>query len=245
MSNTIPIQPGRGNPGFAERPAYAPNEATAFDIETLPLDDAVESFVYVQPKNIKKDEIVAADRAKKKAQFIEEAALLPITGRIVAIGYHGHGIEGTRIDIASSPGQERDIIAAFFNLYSGLGTKIAGYDCIRFDLQFIMARARKLRIAERKLLDIADLKPWTEKVIDVFIKHTGGGSQKSTLFPAPYGRLEHMASYYEVRSEYRKNECSSKQCGKYFVSGNEDMVAQARHHLIADVEETYALYKCL
>lgn len=63
---------------------------TVFDIETGPLPDIILDALmpeFEAGANLKDPDKIAADIAKKKVRFKEQAALSPLTGRVLAVGF--------------------------------------------------------------------------------------------------------------------------------------------------------------
>lgn len=114
-----------------------------FDIETGPLDE-----VLAKPEEWFEADKRLKDPAKIKESFEEKAggaALLPITGKVLAIGYHHVG--STPKHALFEP--EHEMIGDFF-LYASdqikRGGTLIGFNILEFDLPFLMFRAVVNRI---------------------------------------------------------------------------------------------------
>lgn len=77
-------------------------------------------------------------------QFKEKAALSPITGCVVAIGYYNPAKEVVKISGDGEAGDEADILAEFWQTYHACKAKntvIAGWNFTGFDVPFIVRRS--------------------------------------------------------------------------------------------------------
>lgn len=127
----------------------------AFDIETGPESPerlALSEPVFEAPSNYKDKEKIAAYKSEKREQWVKEAALSPMTGRILAIGW-GQTDASTNIaglgftdpgDPDAQPLTEKDLITDFFEIYSKAANGdfyLVGFNIHGFDLPFIVKRA--------------------------------------------------------------------------------------------------------
>lgn len=124
------------------------SDTTFFDIETgQEAPDVLAQYEpeFSAPSNWKDPEKIAADIARQRAEWTERAALSPLTGRILAIGYRYAGTSW--ID----DGTEAEIIGAFFQTYeearAAIRRPLCGFAIHSFDLPFICRRALHLNIA--------------------------------------------------------------------------------------------------
>lgn len=115
---------------------------TAFDCETGPLPDeqlkALEP-TFEPPGNLKDPTKIAAAIEEKRAAWYERAALSPLTGRILAIGYSDGIVHG-----AEHSADEGAMIGGFFARVGPLAPKreqLVGWNIHDFDLPFICRRA--------------------------------------------------------------------------------------------------------
>jgi hypothetical protein len=121
-----------------------------FDLETGPLPSA--EIAHLEPDfteklgNLKDPAKIAAAIAEKRASWYADAALSPMTGRILAIGYRypdGRTVVDDNQD-------EALLIRAFFMADSdaimAAGYKMVGFNIHGFDLPFIIKRAWALGI---------------------------------------------------------------------------------------------------
>lgn len=128
-----------------------------FDIETGPLPENELAALMppfdpaeVKTGNIKDPEKIAAKiaeaEANHKRDFIEKAALDPLTGRVLAIGLLNHN---TRQFVIIGHDDEARTLADFWNVCRTeivKGTRFAGFNIFQFDLPFLLRRSWKHRV---------------------------------------------------------------------------------------------------
>ncbi len=113
---------------------------TFFDCETgpLPLEKILAMMPeFEAPGNLKDPEKIKAAIEEKRKDFIDRAALSPLTGQILAIGYRDDN--GSRIDWQDDAG-EAAMIQKFFELFQKQHT-LLGFNCHSFDVPFMIRRA--------------------------------------------------------------------------------------------------------
>jgi len=141
-----------------------------FDIETVPQDEArllALAPEFTAAANLKDPEKIAVSIAKKRADYLADAALNWKTAEVVLIGAgHEGGIE-------SFIGPEKGLLSAFFTLLgdalaSGKGVVVGGHNVKGFDLPLIVNRARVLGVkVPTMLLSFWRGRPqWHEDVFD-------------------------------------------------------------------------------
>lgn len=77
-------------------------------------------------------------------EVLGKAALSPLTGRVLAIGYYYTDGEGSPVDvIGNGILTERDVIAAFWDVVEAAPehTRIIGHNILNFDLPFLIQRS--------------------------------------------------------------------------------------------------------
>lgn len=114
------------------------------DIETSPRPVAdIEHLCpkFSAPANYKDADKIAANIAEQKAAWLERAALSPITGSIVAIGYRSGPI--TRIVTIKDGMTEADLLNDFWDVFGTDDdmTQFIGHNLHGFDLPFIIRRS--------------------------------------------------------------------------------------------------------
>ena len=114
-----------------------------FDIETIPQDEArllVLAPEFTAAANLKDPEKIAASIAKKKADYLADAALIWKTAEVVLIG------AGEDDEIQSfTANTEKELIGDFLELMGsalGDGVVIGGHNIKAFDLPMLVNRAR-------------------------------------------------------------------------------------------------------
>ena len=145
-----------------------------FDIETSPLPESelaalVPPFdpAEVRTGNLKDPDKIAAKLAEAEANhrrdFIERAALDPLTGRVLAIGLLDHG--GFRIlDNDNEPA----VLCEFWTVCRGeMGriNQMVGFNTHLFDLPFLIRRSWKHRVPVP--LGIRRGRYWADEMVDL------------------------------------------------------------------------------
>lgn len=133
-----------------------------WDIETspLPLEEIKSMMPEFNPDEVKlgnrKDpEVIKAhiesERIKHEENFISRAALSPITGYVIAIGWLREDGDEERI-MMEGMFNEREMIQSFFDVYSSGLSQWLGFNVIRFDVPYLIRRAWHLGITVPKTL---------------------------------------------------------------------------------------------
>jgi DNA polymerase elongation subunit (family B) len=130
------------------RPEPRSGDYLVFDIETLALPDEQLAGIpldiqapanYKDPAKIR--DYIDAARIKWK----EDAALSAITGRVAMIGTYAQPSQRLCVDVAEGIGQERQIIADFWEKVA-TARYLIGWNIKGFDLPFIIQRSHILGI---------------------------------------------------------------------------------------------------
>lgn len=145
------------------------SEPRIFDIETAPLPEAeLAPFMPTEWPlgNLKDtDKVKAATEAKKKA-WIEDAALDPLTGRVLCIGM----LIGDAFMVLSEPGSEATILNEFWTAIRKDDYdihQIVGFNICLFDLPFLVRRSWKLGV-DVPMLGLRDGRYWKkDRVTDL------------------------------------------------------------------------------
>lgn len=220
----------------------APERVIAVDIETVSLANPTIEFDASKVKlgNRKDPEKVKAFLAEARASFNEDNALYHDFARVAAIGFCSIALNNGQpyILVAKTEEEEKVILSEFCKTVIGQ-TKLAVFNGLEFDLPFIVGRMRHLGMAERHELTYNVLK---QKTTDVYKELNCWIYGDRGTLRSGYGGLEKQAEAYGLSSDYRPEGCSSAQCGKFLISGDEEKQEAGKAHLLADVEETLALY---
>lgn len=116
-----------------------------FDIETGPLPDA--TLVALMPEfepaaNLKDPDKIAADIARKKVKWKEDAALSALTGRVLAVGFLPEFSEAAEI---ISNDDEAALLASVWDYFRTAGgtrrPTFVGFNTFAFDLPFLVRRS--------------------------------------------------------------------------------------------------------
>ena len=140
-----------------------------FDIETIPQDEAKLLALapeFAAPANLKDPEKIAAAIARKRADYLADAALNWKTAEIVLIG------AGDDTQIQSfTAGTEKELVGDFLTLIGDAladGVAVGGHNVKGFDLPMLVNRARVhgLRIPSTVLCFWKGRPTWHESVFD-------------------------------------------------------------------------------
>lgn len=127
-----------------------------YDIETaaLPAEQLAGMMPEFEPSAVLKDPVkIAADIEKKKAAWLDKAALRATTGRVVALGWQC--IDGAeREPVGFLDGDEEEIVRIFWEMTTAHPTKgmetvdhpMIGFYSNHFDLPFLIQRSRILGV---------------------------------------------------------------------------------------------------
>ena len=140
-----------------------------FDIETkgrptaecLPFMPEFEA-----PANYKDPDKIAASIADQKAKWLDRAALSPLTGQILAIGYKEAGSD----DVHVAHGENEKIVLSQFldDCDDVAALPMVGWNIAGFDIPFICKRAWALGL--KVPLRWRQAKPWDGTLIDLMIE---------------------------------------------------------------------------
>jgi hypothetical protein len=140
-----------------------------FDIETAPLPEAeLTQFmpVFEAPANFKDPEKIEAAIAAKRKAWIEDAALSPMTGRVLAIGMLHHKSE--KFVCIDDSATEATMIQEFWNAIRGDGSQLhtlIGFNINAFDLPFLIKRSWKLGV--QIPLGVRRGRYWGDQIVDL------------------------------------------------------------------------------
>lgn len=116
-----------------------------FDIETGPSPDAAEfAPEFEAPANYKDPVKIAAYKAEKLTEWVEQAALSAVTGRVLAIGLRENGV--TTIICEDD---EAAMLTEFWSFVAPLGkirAPLVGFNSNRFDVPFLVRRSWRNRV---------------------------------------------------------------------------------------------------
>jgi hypothetical protein len=139
---------------------------TFWDIETapLPLDILNSRMPEFKPNGTLKDPVkIAADVIAKKQQWIEDAALSPMTGQILVIG--ALTSEGVKV----WDGEEKAILGQFwaYTVEAIWAARVlAGFNVHRFDLPFLVKRSWALGV-KVPMEAIRKGRYWSDQLVDL------------------------------------------------------------------------------
>lgn len=123
---------------------------TVFDIETGPLPDIILDALmpeFEPAANLKDPDKIAADIAKKKAKFKEDAALSPLTGRVLAVGFLPDFGDGP---VIIHDDDEAKLLTSVWDYIRTAGGQrrpsFVGFNIAGFDLPFLVKRSWILNV---------------------------------------------------------------------------------------------------
>lgn len=217
------------------------------DIETAPLPDAeerIERFFPFDPEkvslgNAKKPETVAAKieeaRINHVPDMLDKAQLNPALSYICAIGYQFANEEHLYI-IGEREPDDAQLLEEFVDLVEHEETRLAGWNIIGFDAEFIWKRCWMNHM--RPPRGFMRERGWTE-IIDLMRVWCCHGYKA-------HAGLKDVARLLGVESPKRREmgDCDGKGFWKLW-HGTDEQYEQARAYLAADVEETRAIGKVI
>src|SRR6185503_5118471 len=113
-----------------------------FDIETGPIDRPLLDLLAPEFKpaaNLKDPEKIKASIEDKRQAYYEQAALSPVTGKVLTIGYDVDGQFTCGL-----PGDEMAVIKSFWDLViANPDVRFIGFNIAHFDLPFLIRRSLK------------------------------------------------------------------------------------------------------
>lgn len=121
-----------------------------FDIETGPLPEDQISDLFdadaVKVGNLKDPEKIAAKKNEAKAKFLADAALSPLTGQVLAIGYLADGENNVDIvaqqELHEPTVNEADVLADFWKRHREVRhSMMVGFNIAPFDIPFMVRRS--------------------------------------------------------------------------------------------------------
>lgn len=164
----------------------------AFDIETGPLDEATVFAMAGEfdPDSVKtgnagpekRAEKVEAARANHYIKALADAALNPLAGRVLAIGY-GWEDRVTTHNFAADydDGDEAAVLARLWQHYEAaarLSIPMIGFNTHNFDLSFLAARSRLLQVPVPRTIRVHHKRYWNPLFIDLMQEWTFGKYQE-------------------------------------------------------------------
>lgn len=142
-----------------------------FDIETGPLPrEELERLMpeFTAARNLKDPEKITADIANKKQAWFDNAALNPLTGRILVCGLK-QGSRFIMLDgVSMTDGGERIILQEFWGRWSASlpkSTTFVGFNIYGFDLPFMVRRSWVLGVPVPA--DIMIGRYWNKRLVDL------------------------------------------------------------------------------
>jgi len=148
------------------------------DLETVGLDNAstfMEDEPITAPSNYKDEAKIAAYIADATTKRQRSFALDADTCRIVALGYHDVGEGEPRVDLCRTEADEVAALTAYWASYRQKGTRMVGYNIIRFDCVVLLMRSLYLGV---KAPDMIIAPAWKTYHVDLWERLSLGGARK-------------------------------------------------------------------
>lgn len=202
-----------------------------FDIETGPISDPELSSMTppfdpaeVKTGNLKDPEKIAAKRAEAEAnhqrEFVERAALDPLTGRVLAVGLLSPQGEFRLIGHEDEAAILREFWGACCGGTSGIN-RMVGFNTHTFDLPFLIRRSFKHQVAVPA--GIRRGRYWAEEMVDLREEWQLGDRQAR-------GSLDMIARYFGIGAKDGN--------GRDFAKLWQTDRARAEAYLLKDLELT-------
>ena len=198
-----------------------------YDIESAPLpEDKIIFPEFKADSRIKDPAKIEADIAKKKAAFIDKAALSPNTGQILAIGYQ----YGQDVTINEKGKSEAEMLEDFWIRFTDATCKLACWNASGFDLPFIWGRCMILGV--KVPIQARNGRYWGDRLIDLMEVYCG------YQYKAMYS-LDNACKQIGVDVRIEK-EIEGKDFYKYW-NGSKEEHEKARDYLKSDLKQTQAI----
>ena len=219
------MKPKNPNPPAAVDVDYYNTAPVFFDIETMPLDAeelAADMPYFEAPKTYKDPAKIEAYVEAKRQEYVEKAALSPLTGRVLAIGVKTDGERG----VFDAP-DEKDTLTEFFKYFRHNNVaRWIGHNSNSFDWPFLIKRSWKLGVTVPS--GIKDGRWYRNNIIDTMELFTGGA----------YGErisLDRLGKFFGVGGKNGE--------GKHFAEMYFADKAKAIDYLYNDLDLTQAVWE--
>ena len=172
-----------------------------------------------------------AARTQHWADTLDKAALSPITGQVVAVGYFNPVKGGSRIAGLGEAGEEAAILAEFWSIYESCRAKnsqLAGWNITGFDVPFLVKRSWLHGVDVPNIFDRTG-KYLDQTFVDLMVRFGVGKWGDST-------KLDVAARWLGVGAKNGEG----KEFAKLWRAGGEER-EQARAYLANDLAMTAAV----
>jgi predicted PolB exonuclease-like 3'-5' exonuclease len=218
-----------------------PEKTIFFDIETgpQPREDIAHLLPAFNPDEVKlgnlkdeekiKEKLRAAEE-KHRSDFFDNAALSPVTGKVICIGViiRDWVNKDVRLVLGDRDEGEATIIKMFWQTISGYGGamhQVVGFNSNSFDLPFLIKRSWYHNISVPPY--IRDGKWWSKKCVDLRDDWTFGDSRTP-------GKLDDILKFLGLQGKNGS--------GKEFAALWENNREQALAYINNDIEQTKNLH---
>jgi hypothetical protein len=221
--------------------------STIIDIETgpLPSEELTAMMPPFAPEEVKCGNLKAEKAVEKRkaaeaeyaAKFMERAALSPLTGRVLTIGYLSPGFDhGDMID--TGDGHEEVMLHQFWAYANGAKKnkrRMIGHNIYGFDLPFLVRRSWKYGIPVPEWI-LERGRYWSPVFIDTMQVWCVGGRDT-------FASLNTLARFFGVGG--KPDGVSGADFARMFLSEDPAERLTARSYLKNDLQITAAVAECM
>ena len=198
-----------------------------FDIETeaLPGEELEHDLPFFEaPKTYKDPEKIAAYVEKKRLDYVEKAALSPLTGRVLAIG-----VSSEKDGQGVFEGEEEYLLSEFWKYFRHNNeAQWVGHNTHNFDWPFLIKRSWKLGVSVASgIKDGRWYRPNLRDTMEMFCSGGGYGDRIS---------LDRLARFFGVGSK-------GGQSGAHFAKTYHNDKPAAIAYLYNDLAMTQAVFE--
>lgn len=146
------------------------NNPIVFDIETggLPIEQLIPLMpAFTAPSNYKDADKIKANIEAQKKDWLDSAALSPVTGRVLAVGH----MTGDNFDLIGDDDEKvlLEMTWQLLDLALSTSRKVVGFNIYHFDLAFLMRRSWHHGVKIPRIIGAWSGRywNWSEDIIDL------------------------------------------------------------------------------
>jgi hypothetical protein len=167
--------------------------------------------------------------------FVDEAALSPLTGRVLAIGFQPPSGQVQLRHIAACDGEEGDLLSIFWRLTErAIQAKesMVGHNILGFDLPFLLRRSWMLGVEPTS--DIFDGRYWHRCFVDTMKRWQCGSYQERFV------KLDVLAKAFGLKGKLDEDGVSGAEFARFYWGSPQERELALRY-AHRDVEQTAAV----
>jgi len=171
-----------------------------FDIETAALSESELQAImpeFEAPANYRDEAKIKAAIEEKRKAWLEDAALDPLTGRVLCIGL----LLGDKFTVLDNP-SEALLLSEFWGRCVIPGRRMIGFNVCQFDLRFLLARAWKHGLNPQH---VRKGRYWSDDFVDLRDVWQCGDRQA-------HGSLDSIAKHFGVGQKTGNGKDFAKLC---------------------------------